>query len=145
MKPLEVTNILKNRERYAIVSVWRSLDEADPVMRDPLAFADPRTVSQSSALEYAVRHLSHTGVRSALPSEDAGNNHWYYYPEMTHNEALVYKVYDSASNECLFRSAFEAPAQKNLSQNNVLNLPDRRSIETQVLVVFQPEKLFKEK
>lgn len=134
---------MKNRERYAIVSVWRSLDEESPVLRDPLAFADPRTVTQSNALDYMVRHLSHTGVRSALPSEDAGSHHWYYYPEMTHKEALVYNVYDSGKNECLFRSAFQAPAQKNISQNNLLNLPDRRSIETQVLVVFEPEKLFK--
>jgi len=92
------------KTRWAIINVWRPIHH--PVTRDPLAVCDARTVGESDLV----------GVNAILPPRpveatqegfDKGKefetwhvkadpaHRWYYKSQMTPDEALLLKIFDS--------------------------------------------------
>ncbi|MDH3737908.1 MAG: methyltransferase, partial [Alphaproteobacteria bacterium] len=60
------------------------------------------------------------------------NNRWFYFPNMNRNEALVFKVFDSATDgraRFTAHTSFEDP-------NTPPGAPPRESIEMRALVFF---------
>ena len=115
--------------RFCIVNVWRSI--AHPVVDAPLAVCDARTVSSSEAVAGEVRYRKRDGEIYLFTL--APQHSWYYYPEMSRYEALVFKQYDSQlSGVARFtpHAAFDHPLAP-------VGAPPRQSIEARVLVIFE--------
>jgi hypothetical protein len=116
------------RKRWAIVQVWRPI--RGPVMVDPLGICDGRSIPQQGFVLVQRRYKDRTGEVYQIAHHPA--HQWFYFPRMTRNEALVFKVFDSdASKASRFtaHSAFDDPTSPP-------NAPPRESIETRTFAFF---------
>lgn len=115
------------RNRYAIIQVWRPIRKT--VYADPLAICDGRSVPREGFIRQ-LRHFPHrTAEHYYLAFHPA--HRWFYFPEMTRDEALVFKVFDTDETTTPFtaHTAFKDP-------NTAINAPPRESIETRAFAFF---------
>jgi hypothetical protein len=116
------------QRRFAIVNVWRSI--AGPIYNHPLVVCDARTVKPKDLVSVERRAEERIGeLQVAL--YDSGQ-HWYYFPEMQADEALLFKTFDSETDgrtRFTIHSSFEDP-------DAPVDAPPRESIETRCLVFF---------
>lgn len=114
--------------RFAVINVWRPI--RGPLEDAPLAVCDATSVRQSDFVASDLLYKDRTGETYAVTYNP--NHRWYYVSDMSADEALLLKCYDSASDGTARfapHTAFEdptAPADK---------LP-RESIELRTLVFF---------
>lgn len=114
--------------RFAIVQVWRAI--AHPIESNPLAVADARSVAAEDLMVAERRYPHRVGQTYRLKHSPA--HRWYYFPRMRRDEALVFKVYDSASDGCARftpHTAFDDPATPP-------GAPPRQSIEIRAFAFF---------
>jgi len=79
---------LQNGRRFAYVNIWRNLDATTPVQQAPLGLFVPHyNRHNNNAMHTARDRLPH-----ARPNHD--QSRWYCYPELTHNEYLLFCQYD---------------------------------------------------
>ena len=90
--PDEAEELLKRR--FAIIQVWRAINQ--PIESNPLAVADASSVAMSDFLIAERRYPGRVGQTYRLKHNP--NHRWYYFPRMRRDEAIVFKVYDSASD-----------------------------------------------
>jgi hypothetical protein len=88
--PAEAGDLLKHR--FAIVQVWRAINRS--IERDPLAIADARSIARPDFIAAERRFPDRVG--EIYQFEHNPGHRWYYFPKMRRDEALVFKVYDSA-------------------------------------------------
>jgi hypothetical protein len=79
------------QRRHAIIQVWRSV--APVVESEPLAMCDGRTIPQSGFIRNERRYRDRVAETYHIAHNPA--HRWYYFPRMTRDEALVFKVFDS--------------------------------------------------
>ncbi len=125
----EFDRLLNSGARIVQVNVWRPI--RGPVQRSPLALADATSIAPADMIATdqvfpnrvgEIYHLSHNN-----------NQRWYYVPEMTRDEALLIKGWDSLEDgraQFTPHSAFPLPSQTD-------NTPTRESIEVRTFVVIE--------
>jgi hypothetical protein len=124
--PDEANELLKRR--FAIIQVWRPIRH--PVETDPLAICDARTVSPDDFVISERRYPNRIGQTYVIAYSPA--HKWYWLPRMARNEALVFKVYDSAKDgraRWSAHTAFDDPTSPP-------NARPRESIEIRTLAFF---------
>ena len=120
---------LKQR-RMIQINVWRPL--VDCVQRSPLAFCDARTIEPKELIPTNIRFpdTGHIGEIYALRKNP--NQRWFYFSEMTKDEVVLIKGYDSIT-EGVARftphTAFEYPDQDPI-------VPARKSTETRTFAFY---------
>lgn len=92
MLPDEAEELLKHR--FAIIQVWRAINR--PIESNPLAVADAKSVAMEDLLVAERRYPHRVGQTYRLMYNP--RHRWYYFPRMRRDEALVFKVYDSATD-----------------------------------------------
>jgi hypothetical protein len=80
--------------RFAIIQVWRAINQ--PIQANPLAVAEAKSVAMEDFLVAERRYPHRVGQTYRL--KYSPNHRWIYFPEMRRDEALVFKVYDSAKD-----------------------------------------------
>ena len=113
---------------FAIVQVWRAIDR--PIQSDPLAIAHARSLPATDLIASERRYPHRVGETYQVAYSP--DHEWYYFPEMTRNEALVFKVYDSETDGRARFTAHTAFADPNTSRN----APARESIEMRTIAFF---------
>ncbi len=139
-----VTRCLGDGGRFAIINVWRNIAD-EPVATHPIALCDGQTVAPDDLVVFEIHYQDRIGENYF--AKHAPSHAWYYYPQMTRDEALLIKQWDSdgtlARSEgaagdgtnlqvpCTFsfHSAFEDPSTPP-------DAPDRWSIEVRCIVVY---------
>jgi len=116
------------QRRFAIIQVWRAT--ADPIRSNPLAMADARSVATDDLLVDERRYPNRVGQTYRL-KYNAGHR-WFYFPEMRRDEAIVFKVYDSAKDG---RARF-TPHTSFDDPSTPPGAPPRQSIEARTLAFF---------
>jgi len=84
--------------RMLVVNTWRYVGQ-QPLQRFPLALADRRTVSRSCLRRTLIGARPAGAPRGGIDIYSACHepaHRWYYYPQMTRDEVLLWKGYDSA-------------------------------------------------
>lgn len=114
--------------RFAIIQVWRAINR--PIQSNPLAIADAESVAFDDFLIAERRYPGRVGETYRLRHNPA--HRWFYFPEMTRDEALVFKVYDSEKDG---RARFTAHTSFNDPQTPP-GAPPRQSIEARALAFF---------
>ncbi|MBN42652.1 MAG: methyltransferase [Alphaproteobacteria bacterium] len=115
-------------KRFAIIQTWRSI--APRVERDPLALCDGKTIPNEGFVPYQRRYRYRTGETYHISYNPS--HQWFWFPQMTREEALVFKVYDtdaSAGVRFTAHTAFDDP-------NAPLDSAIRESIEMRALVFY---------
>ncbi len=126
---------------FAIINVWRNI-VAEPVGTDPLALCDAATVRPENLVVFEIHYRDRVGENYFAKHSDG--HCWYLYPELTRDEALLIKQWDSAGdlarsggrtgdgadNPCTFsfHSAFR-------DRTTPPDAPDRWSIEVRCVVL----------
>lgn len=124
--PDEAEELLKHR--FAIIQVWRAINK--PIESNPLALADARSIAFEDLLIAERRYPNRIGQTYRLAYN--ANHRWLYFPRMTRDEALVFKVYDSAKDG---RARFTAHTSF-IDPATAPGAAPRQSIEMRALVFF---------
>ena len=134
--PQRTTDLLDPEEarrwrahRYALVNVWRSI--AGPVETTPLAIADARSIRPQSFIATDLVYSDRVGEIYYVAYDP--NLRWHYFSDMTRDEALLLKVFDSADDRAKWTAhgAFVNPQAPT-------DAPPRESIEVRTLLSFAP-------
>jgi hypothetical protein len=113
--------------RFAIVQVWRAI--AAPIERDPLAIADARSIAFSDFIPAERRFPDRVGEIYQVAFNSS--HRWYWFPRMTRDEALVFKVYDSDKDRARFG------AHTSFALDGIRpDAPPRQSIEIRAFAFF---------
>ena len=123
--------------RFGIFNVWRHFRKDYPVLDYPLAVLDAQSARPEDFLNSLYIYPDRVGEVVSVV-RNLGHR-WIYYSEMRHNEALMFKVFDSSS-ELGARTAEECPAHTAHTSFRLADAdastPARESIECRVLVEF---------
>jgi hypothetical protein len=117
------------RRRFAIINVWRSV--AGPVLTTPLACCDAASLENDDLVASERRAQDRVGELELVKWNPA--HRWYYYPQMSRDEALLIKTFDSALDGRARRSIHSAFFNPLAPQD----APARESIESRMLVFFR--------
>jgi len=82
------------RRRFAVVQVWRPIRH--PVESFPLAICDARSLSARDLVISERRYPDRVGQTYAITYSPG--HHWYWFPHMRREEALVFKTYESVAD-----------------------------------------------
>ncbi len=139
-----VARCLAEGGRFAIINVWRNIAD-EPVQTHPIALCDGQTVAPEDLVVFEIHYQDRIGENYF--AKYAPGHAWYYYPQMTRDEALLIKQWDSdgslarsegaagdgtdMDSPCTFsfHSAFEDPSTPP-------DAPDRWSIEVRCIVIY---------
>jgi len=130
--------------RFALINVWRNIAH-EPVASHPLALCDAQTVRPEDLVVFELHYADRIGENYF--TKHSSRHRWYYYPEMTRDEALLIKQWDSAGTLARSDGARadgddqEAPCTFNFHSafadpSTPQDAPDRQSIEVRCLLVY---------
>ncbi len=119
------------QSRFAFVNVWRPI--RGPVEESPLAVCDGRSMEPRDFVATDLKYRDRTGEVYSIAYNP--NHHWFYFPKMRPDEALLLKCFDSATDgraRWTAHCAFEDPTSPP-------NAAPRESIEARTIVFFAPQ------
>lgn len=144
LNPVDVDQAI-NSGRYAIINLWRNI-ASEPVFTHPIALCDATRVSPEDLVVFEIHYADRIGENYYAKYSE--NHQWFFFPEMTRDEALLIKQWDSdgelsrsngtradnarpdGSSTFSFHSAFVDPSVAK-------NAPDRWSIEVRCIAFFE--------
>jgi len=121
---------IKGYRRAVVYNVWRSISM--PPQDAPLAVCDQRTVNPSDFVEGDVADAADAAQAAPYTgSVYSADQRWYYFSNMSPDEALVFKGVDTAITEPLgcLHSAFDHPSP---GENPV----PRSSVECRIIAFY---------
>lgn len=129
-----------NSRRYAIINLWRNIDRENPVETNPLACINAQTVSTEDWRTLQIHYTDRVG-ENILPCFSESHK-WVYFPQMSHDEVLILKQWDSAGgfaqnkpdleklcSTCCLHSAFLEP-------RGLTDKTTRQSIEVRCVCIW---------
>jgi hypothetical protein len=138
-QPDEQTPNLRLATRILILQFWRNLG---PTRMDlPIAFCDPRSIPVKALRYLPVQDYAGSGTffeAVGVESQQTTQHDWRYFPEMTRDEMVVFRTFDTQRQDRQLpdwtpHSAFRDPDVK-------LGEPSRSSIECRVHCFFFEER-----
>jgi hypothetical protein len=114
-------------KRFAIIQVWRPIRT---VLENPLAIADARSLDSGDLITVERRYPDRVGETYRLKFNPA--HRWVYFPRMQPDEAIVFKVYDSARDG---RARF-TPHTAFRDPTTPPDAPHRQSVEARLFAFF---------
>lgn len=94
--PTLVQQALDGQYRFALINVWRNIDMEYPVQEFPLACMDAQQTMSDELRTLYIHYADRVGENYFVTTPTSSTRHpWYYYPEMTHDEVLLIKQWDS--------------------------------------------------
>ena len=114
--------------RFAIIQVWRPT--RNPVRTNPLAIADARSLQTEELIPSQRSYPGRIGETYQI--KYSPEHRWLYFPAMTRNEAIVFKVFDSEKDG---RARFTAHTSFD-DPTCPPDAPARESIEVRTLAFF---------
>ena len=168
LDPEIVKDALDGKRRFAFINVWRNIDLEHSVKETPLACVDAATASVDDLRVFKIHYVDRVGenyficpantdsVEQHKREQNAAGHKWYYYPDMTINEALLLKQWDSLGG---IACGAEQDGDANLHDNSGLTststftihsafldpscpdgAPPRKSIEVRCVVIWDKEE-----
>lgn len=124
--PDEADDLLSRR--FAIVQAWKPIGH--PIESDPIAIADARTVEDEDLVP--VPRTAPGRIGETWRAMFNPQHRFFYYPYMTPEEVLFFKVYDSATDgpaRWTLHTSFELP-------HKPPNAAPRHSVEMRLFAFF---------
>jgi hypothetical protein len=122
--PAEADELLKGRVQ--VVNLWRPI--RGPLRDSPLALCDAASVATDDLVASDLIYPNRRGETYSVKFNP--DHRWFYFPEMTADQALLLKCYDSATDG---RARF-APHTAFVDPTTPKDAPPRESIELRTLV-----------
>jgi hypothetical protein len=103
-------------EEFVALDFWRTTNMDGPLKHMPLALCDPTSIDEADIIPTALEGIAPGGALTYHVSlAHNENQRWYYYPDMTPDEVLVFKLFQLKKDErsqpyrACFHTAFEDP------------------------------------
>jgi len=139
-----VDKALADGGRFAIINVWRSIAD-EPVQVNPLALCDSQTVAPQDLVTFEIHY--HDRIGENYFAKHNPHHQFYFFPEMTRNEPMLLKQWDShgalAKTAGLEADASQPDGPSTFSFHSAFDdltvpddAPDRLSIEVRCIVVY---------
>ncbi|AHD03683.1 CmcJ/NvfI family oxidoreductase [Leisingera methylohalidivorans] len=128
MEKLKTLGISVGHRRVAQINAWRPLKE--PVRIAPLALADCQSVAPNDLVACDLVYPDRRGQIYELRYRPY--HRWYYYPEMTRDELLLFKSIDLAAPG----TSAACPHSAFTHADETADLPARRSVEFRTCVLY---------
>ena len=103
-------------QEFVALDFWRPTNMAGPLKHMPLALCDPTSIDQADIIATALEGIAPGGALTYHVSlAHNKSQRWYYYPDMTADEVLVFKLFQLNKDEpsqpyrACFHTAFEDP------------------------------------
>jgi hypothetical protein len=122
--PDEAEELLKGRVQ--VINLWRPI--RGPLRDSPLAMLDGTTVQEGDLIASDLIYPNRRGETYSVRFNPG--HRWFYFPEMTPDEAILLKCYDSATDG---RTRF-GPHTAFVDPTTPADAPPRESIELRTLV-----------
>ncbi len=122
--PDEAEELLKGRVQ--VINLWRPI--RGPVRDTPLAMCDGQTVAEGDLVASDLIYPNRRGETYSVKYNP--NHRWFYFPDMTPDEAILLKCYDSATDG---RTRF-GPHTAFVDPATPVDAAPRESIELRTLV-----------
>jgi hypothetical protein len=122
--PEEADELLKGRVQ--VINLWRPI--RGPVRDTPLAMLDGTTVKEGDLVASDLVYPNRRGETYSVKYNP--DHRWFYFPDMTPDEAILLKCYDSATDG---RTRF-GPHTAFVDPTTPPDAPPRESIELRTLV-----------
>ena len=116
------------QRHFTSINVWRPLH--GPVKTAPLALCDATTMGPDDFI--AAAHIYHNRRGETYRVAYSDGQQWYYFSDMTPDEAVLIKCYDSATDG---RTRFNAHGAAELADQPA-GVPPRESIEVRTFAFF---------
>jgi len=85
---------------YMVLDFWRTAGMAGPLEHMPLALCDPTSVDPADIIETALQGIAPSGAATHhLSLRNNPAQRWYYYPRMTPDEVLVFKLFQAMRDD----------------------------------------------
>lgn len=87
-------------EGFMVLDFWRTAGMTEPLEHMPLALCDPSSVDPADIVETELEGIAPSGATThhmCLRNNPA--QRWYYYPRMTPDELLVFKLFHATRGE----------------------------------------------
>jgi hypothetical protein len=126
--PNEADELLKGRVQ--VINLWRPI--RGPVRDAPLAMCDGTSVAPGDLVASDLIYPNRQGETYSVKYNP--NHRWFYFPEMTADEAILLKCYDSATDG---RTRF-GPHTAFVDPTSTKDAAPRESIELRALVFHRP-------
>lgn len=78
--------------RYVFINAWRNIS-TEPVREMPLGLCDAETLDPQDLVTFEIRYADRVGENYFARNNAA--HRWYFFPEMTRDEVILLKVWDS--------------------------------------------------
>ena len=123
-------------KRLVVIQTWRNVGPAK--MDLPIAFCDARQIPRERLQAFNVPNYADSGdpfdtLAITEPSRDQADP-WFYFPEMTPDEAVVFRTYDSA--RIATDQPYWTPHSAFRDAEVHLGQPSRHSIELRATCLF---------
>ena len=118
------------RGRVQVINLWRPI--RGPVRDAPLAMCDGASVAPGDLVASDLIYPNRQGETYSVKYNP--NHRWFYFPEMTADEAILLKCYDSATDG---RTRF-GPHTAFVDPTSPKDAAPRESIELRALVFHRP-------
>ena len=93
LDPERVEAAIAGASRYSIINVWRNI-RPEPVATHPLALCDAQSVAPEDLVVFEIHYADRVGENYF--AKHAAGHRWVYYPELTRDEVVLIKQWDSA-------------------------------------------------
>ena len=97
------------------IDFWRTTNMKRPLRHMPLAICAPNSVERSDIVPILATYIVNERMTNHLALRFNRAQKWYFYPEMTRDELLAFKMVEfwkddpAAHPQCVFHSAFADP------------------------------------
>jgi hypothetical protein len=128
LPPADVPTLLS--KRFQIINLWRPISH--PASAHPLALCDYTTVNpQTDLIPSTLKYPDRDGETFAVKFNE--KHKWYYLKDMTPDEAVLIKCYDSVDDG---KTASFTPHTAFVDPTTPKDAPLRQSIELRLLVFY---------
>jgi hypothetical protein len=122
-------------ETFVVLDFWRpTMDE--PLRHMPLVLCDPNSIEPEDMVSSELEGIApNGGATRHISLKHNGGQRWYYYPEMTADEVLVFKLFELRKGEepQRFRACLHAAVD---DPSTPPDAPHRQSTEHRVSVML---------
>ena len=131
--------LIPDERHFESINLWRSTERGQTVQMMPLAVCDMTTV-QSDDIVFG-DGMNTGDIRMYRKVVDQRLIHstaqrWYYFPDMTEDEVLIFRQYDTRQSELNLRTVFHQAVE---DPTMAADAPMRSTIEVRMQAIYERE------
>tara|TARA_B100001013_G_scaffold299043_1_gene200077 strand:- start:270 stop:812 length:543 start_codon:yes stop_codon:yes gene_type:complete len=131
--------IIPDERHFQCINLWRSTKLDEPIEMMPLAVCDMRSVDPNDIVFGDGMNTGNIKQYTKVVDQRivySPEQRWYYFPDMSPEEVLIFRQYDTRQEALNMRTVFH---QAVVDPNSRLDAPMRSTIEVRMQAIYGAE------